>query len=131
MLWIGSTRPFVGFWDADLATPLDALPDSPRPLPRIPRSKWFSVRACSCLGRHIERNALRHYAGRVFASAVSYVLRMKIYDTQCGAKLFRVTAETRPNLRRSISFEVGIRREILARYQALLGRHTRRNNCSR
>ena len=39
------------------------------------------------LGRRVERSALRHYCGRLFASLVGLNINPDIYDSQCGFKL--------------------------------------------
>ena len=80
----------VGYFDADLATPpseLLRLVDLAEQRPELVGVLGARV---SRLGGVIERNVVRHYLGRVYATLASAVLRVPVYDTQCGAKVFRV-----------------------------------------
>ena len=82
---------YVAFWDADLATPLDDVVAFMRLLDARPDIDMVFGSRINLLGRSVHRRLARHYVGRVFATAAAVVLRMGIYDTQCGAKMFRVS----------------------------------------
>jgi dolichyl-phosphate beta-glucosyltransferase len=83
------TWPFIGYWDADLSTPLS---ESSRLLAALKEAPdcWLALGSrVKRLGSNIERQASRHILGRVFATCASSILGFPVYDSQCGAKLFR------------------------------------------
>lgn len=112
----------VGFWDADLATPLSELPGFLEVFAARPEIEMVFAARVRLLGRSISRNPRRHYVGRVGATLISSSLGLAVYDTQCGAKVFRVNDSlreifSRPFLSRWI-FDV----EIIARLVRQRGR---------
>ncbi len=118
---LASGAEIAGFWDADLATSLESIALMQDPLNRDPELLAVFGSRVRMLGHEVERDPIRHYAGRVFATAVSLMLQIPIYDSQCGAKLFRTSPLTRdifvePFVSRWI-FDV----ELLARFRERLG----------
>jgi dolichyl-phosphate beta-glucosyltransferase len=85
---ISSGARYVGYWDADLATPLSAIPDFLDQMKRQTDLLMVVGARVQLLGRKIVRKHYRHYLGRLFATLASIILRLPVYDTQCGAKLF-------------------------------------------
>jgi dolichyl-phosphate beta-glucosyltransferase len=84
----------VGFFDADLSTPLEVVDDFLALLHARPDVEFVLGSRIMLMGRDIRRKAVRHYLGRIFATAVSHALDLPVYDTQCGAKILRANAAT-------------------------------------
>jgi glycosyltransferase involved in cell wall biosynthesis len=83
---------WFGFLDADLATPFREIPNFfmyQKSLYPDAQSIWGS--RIYKLGSKIVRHAKRHYTGRIFATLAHMICKIETYDSQCGAKLFRMS----------------------------------------
>jgi dolichyl-phosphate beta-glucosyltransferase len=107
----------VGYLDADLSTPPSELPRLREALDRPGVEVALGARV-ALLGSDIQRSAVRHYLGRVFASAASIILKARVYDTQCGAKLFRSTPALAAALEQSFISRWAFDVELLGRLLA-------------
>ncbi|MBR4714691.1 MAG: glycosyltransferase [Bacteroidales bacterium] len=78
---------YIAFWDADLATPLEEI----EPMVKWADKGYDAVMGLRLmrLGAKVKRKTMRHYLGRCFATVASMMLKLPVYDTQCGSKLFR------------------------------------------
>lgn len=108
----------VGFLDADLSTPISELP---RMAEAFDDSEILAVLGSrvALLGREIRRSNRRHYLGRVFATLASMTLGLRVYDTQCGAKLFRATDSIRKIFDREFLSSWAFDVELLARLRQM------------
>lgn len=107
----------VGYWDADLATPLGTIRELDAEMDGQITAEVVMGSRVRMLGREIERSPFRHYVGRVYATLASLTLRLGVYDTQCGAKLFRRTPALERALRAPFRSGWAFDVELLRRLQ--------------
>ena len=79
---------FIGYLDADLAAPLTEIRRFIHKFKSNNELKAVCGSRILRLGSSIRRSVFRHYFGRIFATIVSNILNIPVYDTQCGAKIF-------------------------------------------
>jgi len=84
----GGSSPIIGYWDADLSTPLDEVDRLLAALRDNPDCQLVMGSRVKRLGADIKRRLSRHILGRIFATCASGILGFEVYDSQCGAKLF-------------------------------------------
>jgi dolichyl-phosphate beta-glucosyltransferase len=107
----------VGYLDADASTPARQLL---RLLAALEERRVDVVMGARVhlLGSDIQRSRQRHYLGRVFATCASLILSLPVYDTQCGAKLFRDTPALRFALEKPFASRWAFDVELLGRLLA-------------
>ncbi len=81
--------PKYAFLDADLATSLEECLDVSKTV-KDAIQFTFGSRILTA-DANIQRKAYRHYIGRFVATAISNTLKLAVYDTQCGCKVFTAT----------------------------------------
>ena len=84
-----SSADWIGFWDADLATPLSEIKAFRDEIERVPNVQAVLGARWPHLGSQIDRTSFRNAVGALMKLAIRRVLRAAVYDTQCGAKIFR------------------------------------------
>lgn len=82
---------YLGFMDADGSVPVSALYEAIDYFQKRADTPLAAVAASrvEMLGRDISRSLFRHYVSRVFATFVSLYFRARMYDSQCGLKIFK------------------------------------------
>ncbi|MHA6263521.1 glycosyltransferase [Arenibacterium sp. CAU 1754] len=81
----------VGYWDADLATPLSAIHDFAGIACRYDDVDVVYGSRVQLLGHRINRTLARRTVSRICSSLARMAVRLPVRDTQCGAKLLRNT----------------------------------------
>lgn len=78
----------IAFYDADIATPLSDLKSM---IGIVEGNQYYMVTGCRFkrMGGNVERRYFRFLLGRIFATFAANILKLPVYDTQCGAKLFK------------------------------------------
>jgi dolichyl-phosphate beta-glucosyltransferase len=89
---------FVGYWDADLATPLEAIEDFLRIAHRYAETEVVYGARLQLLGHRVSRTLSRRIVSRICARMARVAVGLPIGDTQCGAKLLRNS----PRLRQAV-----------------------------
>lgn len=76
----------IAFLDADLSTPLEECYALAKKIDK--HTQFVFASRLKKLDNHIQRKWYRFLIGRVIATLISKMLKLPVYDTQCGCKIF-------------------------------------------
>jgi len=79
----------AGFWDADLATPLEESLRFAEVLKNYPNLQFVFGSRQQTKGARIERNPARAAVADAVAFFIRRIIKFPVRDSQCGAKMFR------------------------------------------
>lgn len=111
----------VAYVDADASTPFRELE---RLIERLQSDVETDVVLGSrvrLLGADVRRSPVRHVVGRVYGTLASLALAAPVYDTQCGAKVFRRTPRLSDALSRPFQERWAFDVELLSRLTGRVG----------
>ena len=109
----------IGYLDADFSAPLESIKSLAKEFGINSAIQMASGARIARMGANIKRKMSRHYIGRVFATFASIILKIPVYDTQCGAKLLRSDLASKIMKEPFLSpwlFDVEIFARIISRY---------------
>jgi glycosyltransferase involved in cell wall biosynthesis len=113
----------VGYWDADLATPLCDIRDFSKILFKYHDVDVVYGSRIQLLGHKINRTFARRTVSRICSTLARLAVGLPVKDTQCGAKMLRNTLELRNNLHQEFTagwlFDV----ELFARLSSSISNH--------
>ena len=79
---------YIGYLDADLAAPIEEIDNLLNIIKANTKKEVVFASRIQLIGNKIKRNYFRYFISRVFATCISLILKIRVYDTQCGAKIF-------------------------------------------
>ena len=116
---IAEHKRYIGYWDADLATALTAIPEFGTLIRRDGQHTVVVGVRLRLLGHDIQRELSRRIFSRAFNLVARAALWLNIRDTQCGAKLFAVDEDLKAALAQPFEtgwlFDIELLQRLIAR----------------
>ena len=109
---------YVGFMDADLATPFSEVPSFLKSFKDNPEVNSVIGTRLKLAGHKIERSGSKYMIQKVIAAMGSLLFSPKVSDTQCGAKMFKSDV-LKPAIKEKFSVNWLFDQELLTRLSRL------------